>query len=271
MGAPAYVLGTTTDERTRLLEQARALEASTEALLDAVGLAAGQKAIDVGCGPLGIAPQLAARVGTSGEIVAVEPQPSFAATAREQFETRGLTQVRVIEGAADDSRLPRNHFDLVHARLVMMVTPDKTRLLGQLVGLARTGCGVVVLQDFDRSGAGCEPPHPAWPRIDAATAAIYRQRGLDVHFARRLPALLGAAGLRDVQVRVQARVSHAGDPAHAQFLTLAADLRDPVVSAGLIDARTFDALLTALQAHLARPDVMVVHPLLFQAWGRRPK
>ncbi|MDX2167327.1 MAG: methyltransferase domain-containing protein [Deltaproteobacteria bacterium] len=269
MPAPSYVLGTSAAERDRLLEQARALEPSSAALLDAIGIAPGWRTVDVGCGPLGIAPQLAARVGSTGEVVAVEPQPAFAAAAREQCESRGLPQVQVIEGSADDLRLPRGHFDLVHARLVMMVAPDKARLLGQLVALARPG-GLVALQDFDRAGAGCEPPHPAWPRLDAATAAVYRQRGLDVGFGRRLPALLAAAGLHDVQVRVQARVSHAGDPAHAQFLTLAADLRAPIVAADLIDGRTFDTLLAAAQAHLARPDVMVVHPLLFQAWGRRP-
>lgn len=269
MSTPAYVLGTTTDERERLLEQVRALAPSTEALLDAIGVAPGWRAIDVGCGPLGITAQLAARVGSSGEVVALEPQASFAAAARAQLDTRGLTQVQVFEGSADDARLPRSHFDLVHARLVLMVAPDKARLLGQLVALARPG-GVIAVQDFDRAGSGWEPPHPAWARLDAATAAVYRQRRLDVGFGRRLPALLAAAGLHDVQVRVQARVSHAGDPAHAQFLTLAADLREPIVSGGLIETRCFDDLLTAAQAHLARPDVMVIHPLLFQAWGKRP-
>ena len=59
-----YVLGTqVTTEGERLLQQSRALERETRWLLDRIGVQPGWRAVDVGCGPLGILNLLAKRVG----------------------------------------------------------------------------------------------------------------------------------------------------------------------------------------------------------------
>jgi hypothetical protein len=50
----AYALGGTLSEQQRLMAQAQGLEVHAEWLLDQIGVSAGQRTVDVGCGPIGI-------------------------------------------------------------------------------------------------------------------------------------------------------------------------------------------------------------------------
>jgi hypothetical protein len=60
--APGYVLGSSDTERQRLVRQAGGFAAEASWLLDQVGMEAGWRAVDVGCGPIGIMDLLCDRV-----------------------------------------------------------------------------------------------------------------------------------------------------------------------------------------------------------------
>src|SRR5262252_4962664 len=59
----AYALGGTLTEQQRLIAQAKGLEVHANWLLDQIGIASGQRTVDVGCGPIGLLNLLSARVG----------------------------------------------------------------------------------------------------------------------------------------------------------------------------------------------------------------
>jgi len=61
-----YLLGGQPGELERLTVQARLFEPAAERLLDAIGPIAGARALDLGCGALGIVPPLSRRVGPRG-------------------------------------------------------------------------------------------------------------------------------------------------------------------------------------------------------------
>ena len=65
--APGCFLGADEDEPARLLAQGEARRAQTEALLDRLNLPVGGRAVDFGCGPLGVLDVLSFRVGSGGE------------------------------------------------------------------------------------------------------------------------------------------------------------------------------------------------------------
>jgi len=78
-----YALGRDTAEAERLRRQTTELQPLAAELLDRVGAAEGQSAIDVGCGPRGILELLAERVGPRGRVVGLEVDPVHVAMARE--------------------------------------------------------------------------------------------------------------------------------------------------------------------------------------------
>ena len=65
-----YVLGGTQTEQQRLTAQAGDLEGPARWLLDQINIKPGIRAVDVGCGPIGIMDLLSERVGADGIVLA---------------------------------------------------------------------------------------------------------------------------------------------------------------------------------------------------------
>lgn len=266
---PTYVLSGSDAERERLLQQAQLHEAEARWLFDQTGIGPGGRAIDLGCGPLGILDLLAARVGATGTVVGVDREPRMQAMARDVLDERGLAEVTLVETDATATGLPAGSFDLAHARLVLVNVPNPEQVLMEMTALVRPG-GVVAVEEVDWLSWTCEPPHPAWDRLREANAAVWRERGADVHIGRRLPALLRAAGLTDVRVKAHVPIWQSGDRYQTLLLTFTALHRQAILDAGLLTDGDLTELVAALDTHLADPETLVVYALLVQAWGRRP-
>jgi SAM-dependent methyltransferase len=264
-----YLLGNSADERERLLRQGELFREQACWLLDHIGVPVGSRALDVGCGPLGILDLLSERVGARGTVVGLDRDPQMRGWAQLSIAERGLGNVRIVAGEAADSGLPRESFDLVHARLVLINIADCDAVAREMAALACPG-GVVAVQDLDWVSWVCEPPHPAWDRLVSATAAVRQAHGLDVNIGRRMPALLRRAGLEDVGFKAFAPVWKPGDLYQYLLIGFAELHRDKIVSAGLLGDAEMTELATALRAHLDDPGTLVIHPLLCQAWGRKP-
>jgi hypothetical protein len=93
---------------------------------------------------------------------------------------------------------------------------------------------------------------------------------LDAFLGRRLSALLTGAGLVDVGMDANSHIWRAGDAFQTLLLQFVAIARDRIIAAGLLSADRLDRLTAELEEHLARPETLVIHALVFHAWGRKP-
>jgi ubiquinone/menaquinone biosynthesis C-methylase UbiE len=71
-----------------------------------LGLAPGDRVLDMGCGSGANFPYLTAAVGPTGEVIGVDLSPDMAAAARRRVTRAGWRNVTVIEGAAETVALP---------------------------------------------------------------------------------------------------------------------------------------------------------------------
>src|SRR5262245_55278657 len=158
-----YVLGGTLTEQERLIVQARGLEAPARSLLDRISIKPGARAIDVGCGPIGIMNLLSERVGSEGTVVGVEREPRFVEMARAEVSQRGLQNVQIVNADALRTGLEKNSFDVVHERLVFINVPTATQeaILVEMFSLLKPG-GTIALQEYDATSYVCYPEHPSW-------------------------------------------------------------------------------------------------------------
>lgn len=264
-----YLLGNSRAERERLMQQCALFAPEARWLLDQIGLAPGQRAIDVGCGPLGVLDLLAERVGPATPLVGLERDRRMLAMAREVTEERELANVTLIEADAVASGLPRAAFDLAHARLLLVNVPNPAEVLAEMAALVRPG-GAVAVQEVDWLSWTCEPPHPAWDRLLAALEAVWNSRGLDVRIGRRLRGLLRAAGLTDVRCKFHLPVWQPGDLYQTLPLTFARLHWETIVAQGLLPEDELAELVEALEAHLNAPGTIVLFSLFCQAWGWKP-
>jgi SAM-dependent methyltransferase len=262
---PEYMLGDSQAERRRLIAQAALMEDEAGWLLQRLDIPAGGRAVDIGCGPVGILPQLSARVGPTGEVVGLDRHADMLDHAARTCAE--LPNVTLELGDAVATELPRRTFDLAHIRLVLVNVPDPLAVLREAAAIVRPG-GTVAAQEVDWLSWQCEPAHPAWTRLREILTALWRSRNLDPFIGRRLPAMLEAVGLVDVRAMSHAGVDSADDWYQRLLISFAGMFRGRIVDAGLADVDELDLLVAELGEHLATPGTVVVRALTVQAWGR---
>ena len=134
-------------ERRRLFDVAaegydrlmgRYLPSLGPAFADAAGVASGQHALDVGCGPGGLTTVLSDRLGPEA-VSAIDPSPPFVAACR-----RRHPEVDVREGVAEELPFPSDSFDVTLACLVVGFMTDPARGVQEMRRVTRPG-GTVAL------------------------------------------------------------------------------------------------------------------------------
>src|SRR5437764_6906828 len=123
-------------------------------MADLAGVEAGQRVVDVGCGPGALTEELVRRVGAE-EVTAADPSEPFVAAVAERFPG-----VDVRLAAAEELPFPDGTFDAALAQLVVHFMADPVRGLAEMARVAREG-GVVAACVWDHVG-GRTPIEPFW-------------------------------------------------------------------------------------------------------------
>jgi ubiquinone/menaquinone biosynthesis C-methylase UbiE len=264
-----YALGRDPGESARLQRQSEELRPYSAALLDKTGIAPGQAAIDLGCGPAGIIDLLCERVSPGGRVVGVDADPAHVAMATQFAAARQLPGVEIIEADARHTGLPAGSFDLVHARTLLVTVPRPEEVVAEMVRLARPGGWVASLEP-DAEHTLCYPAHPAWTRLHEIFHPAFARNGADLLIGRRLTELYGAAGLESIGVEARAGVYRAGDSRRSVLPDLVRSVRPVILELGLAHERELDELDRAVRRHLDDPRTLVMPHMSFLAWGRKP-
>jgi len=264
-----YLLGHSDDEELRLRKQAAELRQESAWLFDRIGLGAGSRAIDLGCGPQGVLDLLSERVGSTGRVIGIERNRRSAAIAKRFVVDRALNNVDVLQRDATATGLPGASFDLVHARLLLVNIPHVEAVVREMVRLARPG-GVVASHEADYVSHMCDPPLRAWDRLFEIFKRYSSANGIDLFVGRRTHRLFREAGLVDVKVNPVIHAYPHGHNRRAIFWHFLKNVRDHILDQELITESEFRELMTELKEHLDRPDTLVVSHLFFQVWGRKP-
>jgi SAM-dependent methyltransferase len=264
-----YFPGYRQAEQERLQLQAQQLAKEARWLFDQLDLPQGARTLEIGCGPQGCLDLLAERVGPQGAVVGLERSAEAVQLARQFVSERHLDNVEVLHGDARAAGLPRASFDLATARLVLVNVPEPEQIVAEMVALVRPG-GMVALHEVDWVSHLCDPPLPALSRLVECLETYARMNGIDLFIGRRVPRLLRAAGLEEVQTRPLVHVYPPGHGRRMLLLQFAENLRERLLVQGVLAEAELDELLGALQQHLEDPDTLVVSHLYFQVWGRKP-
>lgn len=206
-GAPEpYVLGRTGREYERQIIQASVWEQTTRQALQQVGLRAGHRAIDVGCGPCDVMRLMREFVGAEGEITGMDIDAQLAEFALPGLRQFGASNFHFIEhdvtcNDAAAARLDRQlagSQDLVFARLLLFHLRDQQAALSRLWQWVRPG-GVLLVMDYDTTVVRCDPQIPAIERALRIANDTFRRAGRDLETGTRMLSLFasGAPGVPD--------------------------------------------------------------------------
>jgi SAM-dependent methyltransferase len=213
------------------LDRLRAIEAvfdpATRRHIQSTGFTHGWQCLEVGAGAGSVASWIASVSGPSGQTTAIDINTRF---------LNGLSSgVRVIAGDICTTTLEPESFDLVHTRYVLIHLPNFAVAIEKMMACPRPG-GWLVLEEPDFSQAqaisGDEQGVQSVTNVNRAILQMFASKGMDHSLGARLPALLQAAGLRNIRVENDAPISRGAEGVAEMMKMSARQLRTKYVSTG---------------------------------------
>jgi SAM-dependent methyltransferase len=108
-------------------------------LLARLGLAGGERVLEIGCGTGALTLPLAAAVGDHGSVVAVDISEPMLGLARQRVEERGLHNVTLQLGDAQVFAFERAAFDLATSRMGVMFFADSSSAFRNIGNAVKPG------------------------------------------------------------------------------------------------------------------------------------
>jgi SAM-dependent methyltransferase len=151
-----------------------------ESTINSADLTTGETVLDLGTGTGAVAEKVAATVGPSGAVVALDISPEMLALVRQRVSRLGLDNVTVREGRAEEIPADDDTFDVVLASLSMMYVLDREKAAREIARVLKPGgrfvasvwagpeeCDIVL---FQQTAGRCAGPPPA-PGVGPAALA----------------------------------------------------------------------------------------------------
>jgi SAM-dependent methyltransferase len=158
---------------------------------DFAGVAAGQRVLDVGCGPGALTGVLVSKLG-AGSVAAVDPSAPFVAAARERHP-----DVNIHQASAESLPFETDAFDATLAQLVVHFMADPVAGLTEMRRVTRPG-GLVAACVWDLAG-GAAPLSLFWDAARQTDPGAVDESRLAGAREGHLAELFAAAGLADVE------------------------------------------------------------------------
>jgi SAM-dependent methyltransferase len=160
-------------------------------LADLAGIDAGQRVLDVGCGPGALTAVLVGRLGPSA-VAAVDPSEPFVAAARARN-----AGVEVLRASAEALPFPDGTFDATLAQLVVHFMSDPVAGLTEMARVTRPD-GVVAACVWDHGGR--QGPHRVfWQAARELEPGVNDEARLAGVREGHLAELFEAAGLHEIE------------------------------------------------------------------------
>jgi SAM-dependent methyltransferase len=231
----------------------RLLDPLHRRLVDWLGVPPGARTLEVGCGNGSMSAWLANRVGPGGHAVAVDLDLSL---------TVGVAGVEFRQADIVAGPVAPADFDLVTCRAVLHHISDARVAVANLVGSARPGGTVLVIEPDFLPVTVAEPPtvRDFW----RGWLCWSREQGIDYFLGRKLPRLLSAAGATSVGATAETALYSGGSPWAAYWQQTVSQLRDRLQSSGKLDSKRIDSFL----AHCADPRWWTQTIAFTAAYGR---
>ena len=238
--------------------------ATRQVYMDLLGPRPGERVLEVGCGSGVVTRELARRVRPGGRVTAIDPNPFFLTVTRELAEQERLGDWIELR-AGDAHALPFDDasFEIVVSATVLEHIPDAEPVVPELARVAEPGGRVGILTADTETFIISHPDRALTRRIVAASTDV---RFANAWIGRRLPGLMEAAGLNEVQVRAFTTLDR--DP--AGFFGKAAELRAALaLQTGAITSDEHERWLELLRVEQDAGRFLAGTAYLF-VWGARP-
>lgn len=235
------------DWHARFTQQARWTEHIRRYLFQRLGLAPGQRVLEVGCGTGAILSTLSQ---TGCQLHGLDLDHDFLLQARQNLSPltpNFLTPDSLTQGDAHFLPYPASTFDIVCCHFLLLWVADPAGVLSEMRRVCRPGGWLLDLAEPDYGGRIDYPE--ALAELGARQEAALRRQGAETRLGRRLSALFHAASLQDIETGLlggQWSAAPSTADLAREWEVLQADLADSILPEELARLRRLDTQAWAL-------------------------
>jgi ubiquinone/menaquinone biosynthesis C-methylase UbiE len=240
------------DERLAAYDQMFRWRPEMDPLIAPAEIGPGQTVLDYGCGPGWLAIELARRVGSAGQVHAVDLNEEFLARgARHAAEEGVADRIRFARIEGDRIPLADRAVDRVVTKNVLEYVPDLATTLGEFHRVLRPD-GRLHVVDSDWGMLVVEPIGPeAIAELFGAASMAYKTPLV----GRKLYNAMRDAGFRDVRLQILASADTRG-----HFSPIVRNMASYARESGRLAPAKIDAVVAALDRALADGSYLLVLP-----------
>ncbi|MFW6075236.1 MAG: class I SAM-dependent methyltransferase [Chloroflexota bacterium] len=237
----SYVHGYGTRENQRLQDQANSL---VDLFHADTRYPAGSQVLEAGCG-VGAQTVTLARNSPGAAFTSIDISETSLAQAREAVEQTGLSNVEFQQADIFDLPFDKESFDHVFICHVLEHLSRPEEALNALKRVIRTG-GTITVIEGDHGSTYFHPDSEDAHRAIQCQVELQRRAGGNALIGRQVYPLLAGAGFDGVQVSPRMVYVDASKPEWVTgfirdtFTAMIEGVREPALSAKLIDPDTFD-------------------------------
>jgi ubiquinone/menaquinone biosynthesis C-methylase UbiE len=271
---PTYVLGRSSDETQRLIQQSDLLQRPTRHLFEDAGISPGMRVLDIGSGAGDVALLAAEMVGPTGEVIGVDVNSKILEVARKRARERGFSNVSFEDGDFRQRQFDRD-FDGVVGRFVLLYQKDPVDALRSVLRNLKQG-GVIALMDADftvpfESRPACELHQNFYRWVYQA----FERGGMELNMGMRLPEAFAAVGLPAPEMQAAALIG-SGDEFVRKFSDYASgtlrSLLPRILEYGIATEEELDleSFASRYSEQLRGRSSVIRWGLTVSAWSRKP-
>jgi SAM-dependent methyltransferase len=239
-------------ERLEAYEQLFEWRPQNAPLLEPAQLASGQVVVDYGCGPGGLAVELARRVAPGGRVHGVDLNKAFLERAAARAKRDGV-EANVSWHHSEDGRIPLANasVDRLICKNVMEYVPDVAATLAEFRRVLKPG-GLAHVIDSDWGLFAVEPlGAERMAELFEAAKPAYRTP----HIGRKLWGALRAAGFSNVDVKILA-----GADTKGRMSPVVLNMASYARASGRLTEAAIERLIADVKAAIADGTYLMVLP-----------
>jgi|SRR5262249_14651800 len=264
-----YVLGHSTEELNRLIDQARLFGELTEEVFVRAGIGPGMRVLDVGCGAGDVSFLLARMVGPSGGVVGVDRSEEAVAMATARAQAMGLAHVRFSQADIEDISLDQP-VEAAVGRFVLMYSSEPSNSLRRVAANVRPG-GIVAFQEMNVAEAKSFPQVDLFEQSMRLITETLNREKVKTLMGLGLFRTFVEAGLPPPEMIMGARVEGSPDSLGYQIVAQVVKSLLPVMQKlGFANEKELqiETLAQRLRDEVLSKGAVIVLPPLVGAWTR---
>ncbi len=262
-----YALATGEAAVRRLTALHRVYSPAGRRVLLRAGLRPGMAVVDLGCGVGATTRMLAEIVGPAGHVTGIDVSAAQLEEARELCASAGITNVTFREASATATELPRNSFDVVYCRFLLLHLVHPEACLGEMLEIVKPG-GVALVEDGDLTSARSIPDSSLHAFADLF-GRLGPTRGVDYTIENRLYHLVKAAGFVEPDIEIHQPAVARGEDRNLLKWSVE-EAATAFIGAGLVTANEMKTILGNMDRDTQDPEILVLMPRMSLVWGRKP-